>query len=95
MDLVETLEFQYTQRSEDSYSFLAQNWRLAHNQRVTVSTDLRFGIKGSLMGLVETLEFQNTQRSEDSFIFLAQNEVCTPSNSSVMSQPLIWLVLES
>ena len=31
MSLVETLEFQNTQRSEDSFSFIAQNKRLAHN----------------------------------------------------------------
>ena len=42
-------------------------------KKITGSTDLSFGMQGSLIGLVETLQFQNTQRSEDSFSFLAQN----------------------
>ena len=62
--LVETLEFQKTQSSEASFSFLAQNYRLAHTEEVSGSKDPLFGIQRSLLCLVETLEFQNTQMSE-------------------------------
>ena len=73
MCLVETLEFQTSQRSEASFSFSAQYFRIANYSEVVGSTDLIFGMQGSLMGLVETLEFQNTQRSEDRFSFSDQN----------------------
>ena len=59
--------------SKDNFSFPAQYQRLAHYSEVVGSTDLLFGMKGSLMGLVEILEFQNTQRSEESFCFPDQN----------------------
>ena len=49
--------------------------RLAHYLEVVGSTDLLFGMQGSLMGLVETLEFQNTPRSEDSFSFPAPTKL--------------------
>ena len=40
-------------------------WRLANYSETISSTDLCFGMEGSLMGLVETLKCQKSQRSED------------------------------
>ena len=46
MGLVQTLEFQNTQRSEDCFSFSA----LAHNLRVSGSIDLIFGMSKNVLG---------------------------------------------
>ena len=40
-------------------------WRLANYSETISSTDLCFGMEGSLMGLVETLKCQKSQRPED------------------------------
>ena len=79
MGLVETLEFQNTQRTVLASQRKIRGCLITEEllqgvpKKITGSTDLSFGMQGSLIGLVETLQFQNTQRSEDSFSFLAQN----------------------
>ena len=50
MCLVETLEFQTSQRSEASFSFSAQYFRMANYSEVVGSTDLIFGMQGALRG---------------------------------------------
>ena len=78
MCLVETLEFQTSQRSEASFSFSAQYFRMANYSEVVGSTDLIFGMQGSLMGVVETMEFQ---RPVLAFQMHAKDEVCRPNYS--------------
>ena len=72
MRVVESLEFQKPQRSEDRFSYCTTDLRLAKYSEVIKCTDFIFGMQGSFIRVVEPLEFQKPQRSEDRFGFLPQ-----------------------